>query len=73
MKYYLFQILVTVACAACLIWRPFPGWGAISAASAVIIASCVLTAKGVKDAVDDMWWRMAISCIAFLIIGIAGA
>lgn len=73
MKYYAFQILCLAAAGAFLKFRPWPGIIPVIVAGVFILGSVVLTAKGKSDAVDDMWWRIAIAIAAPLIIGLAGA
>lgn len=73
MKSYLFQFVCVLFSVALLIWRPFPGYTIIGIGAAIILGSIYLTYKGVKDADDDMWWRIALAVIAPLIIGLAQA
>ena len=68
MKYYLFAVVCLLASIAELIWRPFPGWGCIGIAYIIWLISVISTAAGVKNDVDDLWWRMAISVITPIII-----
>lgn len=73
MKNYLFELLGIAACVAELIWRPYPGILSLIIAGVIIGASAYLTYDGDKKMIDDMWWRMAISILAPLVIAIGGA
>jgi hypothetical protein len=73
MKNYAFQLLCAIACFFLLMYRPWPGIVVVVIAYAIVVASCVITAIGVKKAVDDMWWRIALAAVSILIIGLAQA
>lgn len=70
---YLFLILCTLASAAMLIWRPFPGMAIIVVAVVILLASVALTLIGEREGVDDMGWRYGLAILAPFLIGISTA
>lgn len=73
MKYYLFQIACFLTCIPLMIWRPLPSLAIVIVSALIIVASIVLTKIGKDNAVEDMWWRMALAILAPLLIGLGGA
>lgn len=73
MKNYAFQFLCAIACVFLLIYRPWPGIVIVVIAYSIIVASCGVTAVGVKKDVDDLWWRIALAAVSIVLIGLAGA
>lgn len=73
MKYYAFQFVCILASVAFIIWRPAAPIAILVVGAVIIIASCVLTKIGKDNAVDDMWWRIAIAILAPLLIGLSQA
>lgn len=71
MELYLWQIVCAIACLVLLKFRKWPGWIPVIIGFVIIAASCVLTYVGHANAVDDMWWRIAMACVAVPVIGLA--
>jgi hypothetical protein len=71
MKNYLFAIGCLVVSIVLQVFRGYPGVVADVLAGAILLTSFVTTFLGVRAAVDDMKWRMAIAILAPAIIGFA--
>lgn len=75
MKPYLFTTLSLIASVVLALskYRGNPGIVAELIGGAIILTSYISTYIGVKNAVDNLWIRMAISILAPAIIGLATA